>query len=55
MNATRDQRRGKFLSSLLLNGVLAFICLLWTIPTFGLLVSSFRDRLDINTTGWWPK
>ena len=53
MNATRDQRRGKFLSSLLLNGVLAFICLLWTIPTFGLLVSSFRDRLDINTTGWW--
>jgi alpha-glucoside transport system permease protein len=35
------------------NGGLIIICLLWTIPTLGLLISSFRDRLDINTTGWW--
>jgi alpha-glucoside transport system permease protein len=27
--------------------------LLWTIPTLGLLISSFRDRVDINRTGWW--
>ncbi|MDD2922816.1 MAG: carbohydrate ABC transporter permease [Anaerolineales bacterium] len=43
----------KLLNSFLVNGALAVICLLWTIPTFGLLVSSFRDRLDINRTGWW--
>ena len=35
------------------NGGLIIICLLWTIPTLGLLISSFRDRGDINRTGWW--
>ena len=29
------------------------IALLWTIPTFGLLISSFRPEVDIKTTGWW--
>ena len=29
------------------------LVLLWTIPTIGLLVSSFRDRDQISTTGWW--
>ena len=29
------------------------VALLWTIPTFGLLVSSLRDPQDINSTGWW--
>ena len=29
------------------------VALLWTIPTFGLLVSSFRDEKAIKTTGWW--
>jgi alpha-glucoside transport system permease protein len=29
------------------------IAVLWTIPTFGLLVTSFRPTVDINTTGWW--
>lgn len=35
------------------NFVLLFICALWTLPTFGLFVSSFRDRFDIQTSGWW--
>ncbi|MEI2825412.1 MAG: carbohydrate ABC transporter permease [Dermatophilaceae bacterium] len=26
---------------------------LWTLPTFGLFVTSFRSQLDINRTGWW--
>lgn len=45
--------KSRFFNSLLLNGALAIICLLWTIPTIGLLISSFRDRIDVNSTGWW--
>jgi alpha-glucoside transport system permease protein len=29
------------------------ICILWSIPTLGLLVTSFRDPADITTSGWW--
>ena len=33
--------------------MLAILCLVWIIPTVGLLVSSFRNSEDIKTTGWW--
>jgi alpha-glucoside transport system permease protein len=29
------------------------IAVLWTIPTFGLLVTSIRPEQDINSSGWW--
>ncbi|MEV2242353.1 carbohydrate ABC transporter permease [Micromonospora sp. NPDC049891] len=29
------------------------IAVVWTIPTFGLFVSSFRPENQIKTTGWW--
>jgi alpha-glucoside transport system permease protein len=29
------------------------IAVIWTIPTFGLFVTSFRKPADINTSGWW--
>ena len=29
------------------------IATVWTIPTFGLFVSSFRAADDISSTGWW--
>jgi alpha-glucoside transport system permease protein len=29
------------------------IAVLWTIPTFGLLLSSFRPERQVKTTGWW--
>ena len=29
------------------------IAVLWTLPTFGLFVSSFRPERAIKTTGWW--
>ncbi|MDQ4034797.1 MAG: carbohydrate ABC transporter permease [Chloroflexota bacterium] len=33
--------------------VLAMIALIWLVPTFGLLVTSFRPRTDIQASGWW--
>jgi alpha-glucoside transport system permease protein len=29
------------------------IAILWTIPTLGLFISSFRPNQDIQTSGWW--
>jgi alpha-glucoside transport system permease protein len=31
----------------------AIIAFLWTLPTFGLFISSFRPADQIATTGWW--
>jgi alpha-glucoside transport system permease protein len=45
----KQQRFG----SLLINGSLVLLVLLWSVPTFGLFVSSFREREDIQTSGWW--
>ena len=46
-------KRQKAIGLILVNGGLLILILLWTIPTFGLFVSSFRDRIDIQTSGWW--
>ncbi|RMF47129.1 MAG: carbohydrate ABC transporter permease [Anaerolineae bacterium] len=46
-------KRRKLISDILVNGTLFLIVALWTIPTLGVLVSSFRTRFDIQTSGWW--
>jgi len=33
--------------------VVYILVFLWTIPTFGVFVSSFRDEVAVKTTGWW--
>jgi alpha-glucoside transport system permease protein len=38
---------------LFVNGVLLLLVIIWLIPTFGLFISSFRNRFDIQTSGWW--
>lgn len=35
------------------SAIAVIIAVLWTIPTFGLLVSSIRPEKDINQSGWW--
>lgn len=50
---TRKSRRERLINDILVNGILLIIVLLWTIPVFGVLISSFRTRFDIQTSGWW--
>jgi alpha-glucoside transport system permease protein len=50
MNSGKKQKR---ISSLIVNGILLFLVLIWTIPTIGIFVSSFRARDDIASSGWW--
>jgi len=50
MNSGKRQKR---ISSLVVNGTLLLLVVLWTIPTTGIFVSSFRNRDDISTSGWW--
>ena len=35
------------------SAIAVLLAVVWTIPTFGLLVTSFRPELAIKTTGWW--
>lgn len=41
------------LGAIPLHFVLILICILWVVPSLGLLVSSFRPRSMIATNGWW--
>jgi alpha-glucoside transport system permease protein len=29
------------------------LVVIWTIPTFGIFISSFRPEVDVKTSGWW--
>ena len=35
------------------SAIVTVVALLWTIPTFGLVVTSLRKKEDISSTGWW--
>ncbi len=46
-------RRIKFLTRFVINGSILLVVFLWSLPTFGLLISSFRDPNVIRISGWW--
>lgn len=46
-------KKQKLISGLFVNGTLLLLVILWTIPTLGIFVSSFRNRDDIARSGWW--
>ena len=50
MSSAKTQQRTR---DFVINGTLFLLVLIWTIPTLGLLISSFRTRFDIQTSGWW--
>jgi alpha-glucoside transport system permease protein len=33
--------------------ILGIVAIVWLVPTIGLLITSFRPRNDIASTGWW--
>jgi alpha-glucoside transport system permease protein len=43
----------RYLSGGSLRLVVVLLCALWTLPTLGLLVSSFRSPNAIRISGWW--
>ncbi|MEV4543886.1 carbohydrate ABC transporter membrane protein 2, CUT1 family [Micromonospora echinaurantiaca] len=50
---TRAARVRKRLNTRTATVVSIVIALVWTIPTFGLFISSIRPEDQIKTTGWW--
>jgi alpha-glucoside transport system permease protein len=46
-------RVGRFLATTPVQIVLAFIGLLWLVPTLGLLLTSLMTPADFSTMGWW--
>jgi alpha-glucoside transport system permease protein len=48
--AAKEEKENK---SVLVTVILLILCLAWSLPTIGLLITSFRSRDDVNRTGWW--
>jgi len=44
---------GQGRASLVVKVVLLMLCLLWLVPTIGVVVTSFRSRDAVNNSGWW--
>jgi alpha-glucoside transport system permease protein len=49
----RSQKHQKLRSSIMVNGVLILVCLLWLVPTVGVFITSFRNSQSIMSSGWW--
>ena len=53
VSAARDEGFMEFARKLPVQIAVIFLVFLWTLPTAGLLISSFRTPDAINTSGWW--
>lgn len=47
------EKTQRILKALPMRLILLAIVVVWTVPTLGLLISSFRSPDAINNTGWW--
>ena len=50
---TPRERLMRTVNSSLLTGIVVVIAIIWSVPTLGLFISSFRPAADIHDTGWW--
>jgi alpha-glucoside transport system permease protein len=51
--ASRSAKARRRLSSPWASGIAIVLAILWTLPTLGLFITSFRPQLDIGRSGWW--
>lgn len=51
--STRIPLLNMSVGALLVRLTLLLIVILWTIPTFGLFISSLRDKDQLSISGWW--
>ena len=47
------QHLSKFCKSAPVHITIIIISIIWTLPTFGLFISSLRPKRDLLNTGWW--
>ena len=48
-----ESRRENTLGKIFVYGMLILLALMWSVPTIGLLVSSFRTEDAVLSSGWW--
>jgi len=48
-----SERAVAFLAKTPVHIALVVLAVIWLVPTLGLLVTSFRPRADIQSSGWW--
>ena len=52
-NKTFKQQKSEFWQKTPIHITIVIIAFLWTLPTMGLFISSFRQRDAMLSTGWW--
>ena len=53
MKAKSLEKKKKGPWTLIITIILILFCILWTLPTVGILVTSFRTADAASSTGWW--
>lgn len=53
MSRQRQERLFQILNKIPVNAAVIVLCLIWLLPTLGLLITSLRPREAVNTSGWW--
>lgn len=51
----KNLRTRKLISTVALNGLIAVLAILWLVPVFWLIISSFRAEQGAYTSYLWPK